>query len=193
MSEIVRLSIFPSIRSSLFNALYFFIYALRGLPLAALDAVSTVIGPPLSYFCAVIPVSKIFLVTKLPTPLFLFRACNLPAPMAFTAGLLIINSPGVTFASIESVSPDPGTKPPAANLLTTPPELIAPGPPPILLPKPFAPPDPLTPLKKPLPNCTAACAPLKANITPRTGRTPLILSAALIRALVTDSAPLAMA
>ena len=95
--------------------------------------------------------------------------------------------------STESVSPEPGIKPPAANLLTGPPELIVPGPPPILFPRPFAPPEPLTPLKKPLPNCTAAEAPLKANITPRTGSMPLILSAALIRALVTDNAPLAIA
>ena len=118
---------------------------------------------------------------------------RLDTPIAFTAGLLITNSPGVTLAFTESVSPEPGTKPPAANLLTSPPEFIPPEPPPILFPRPFAPPDPLTPLKKPLPNCTAAEAPLKASITPRTGKIPLILSAALIRALVTDNAPLAMA
>ena len=122
-------------------------------------------------------------------PFILWRASF---PIALTAAFFITNSPGINLASTESVSPLPGTNPPLANLLTGPPEFI-PGPPPILLPSPLAPPDPLIPLKNPLPNCTAADAPLNANITPKTGNIPLILSAALIKALVTDSAPLAIA
>ena len=108
---------------------------------------------------------------------------NFEAPIVSTAFFLITNSPGVSIAGTVSLLPWPGTKPPVAKPL---------GAPDILEPKPLAPPPLFIPPANPAVNCVTAERPLAAPIIAKTGRTPLTLSAILIKALAKPKAPLAI-